>query len=681
MALLSAEKLRSQAARTAAASSAAGAADTGAAAAHTGGGDRGAPPVLNFGVTKAASPDTNPASTRVRARLASEPLALYDPRTGSMTHPDSDSESEQGSDSGSGSGSGSASASASASAEWAMRGSDSETRTSTPSGPDRGRQPHRHVPAAQRDRVPRARGDTSPRRDHIDQEGREMEGMPSVRPYAETINPLAAPLHGEGEGEGEGGAGTVSVDACSSLGPSSIHREGPLPVAQGSPVTDWPAGEVQVFAVAWRKVKRGVRIDVFGPVVEDGTRPLIGEVPLLPSHFVSSRGVIHRPIVASSGVNRPVRIVGEFFAMFIVVSPIDHDSNTLQTSSRILAPPRSVSLDVGHRGLGRSFHQAPGSAASRPLPAPRARSHPAPCCSYRKAAIRENTLMSFVTAGKLGADWVEFDVQLSRDRQCVIYHDFHILAAVRESATDMHDEIEIAVHDLPLRQLQRCRIHHVPKTGRLFSRFLRRHQEKFVDALYKRVAERDGQAPQRRSSSRSDDAIGSTSSSPVPFSAGSSNRTMTRPKMAHLLEQVPTLHALFQHVPSHVGFNIEIKYPCEDQHRSLRPLAHFELNRYIDDILREVRSCPPSLPTRAPPTALTAPLSAGVRPRGKQAHHLQLLRPRRLHHAASQAAPIPRCAWCSRRYTPRDCGRPSLTSAATRRSPLPHLRRHGHWVP
>lgn len=415
-----------------------------------------------------------------------------------------------------------------------------------------------------------------------------MEGMPSVRPYAETVNPLAAPLHGEGEEQVE-----VAVDDSESVIPATIHREGPLPVAQGSPVIDWPAGEVQVFAVAWRKVKRGIRIDMYGQAGEDGSRPLIGEVPLLPSHFVSSRGVIHRPIVASSGANRPVRIVGEFFAMFIVVSPIDHVQNTLQTSSRILAPPRSVSLDVGHRGLGRSFHQAPGCVAPRPpstMPHQSlTRASPRPRCSYRKAAIRENTLMSFVTAGKLGADWVEFDVQLSKDRQCVIYHDFHILAAVRESASDMHDEIEIAVHELPLRQLQRCRIHHVPKKGRLFSRFLRRHQEKFVDALYKRVAERDGQAPQRRPSSRSDDGSHSTSSSPVPFSAGSSTRTGTRPKMAHLLEQVPTLYALFQHVPSHVGFNIEIKYPCEDQHRSLRPLAHFELNRYIDDILREVR--------------------------------------------------------------------------------------------
>ena len=71
-----------------------------------------------------------------------------------------------------------------------------------------------------------------------------------------------------------------------------------------------------------------------------------------------------------------------------------------------------MTLDIGHRGLGRSFKQVSG---------------------VRKSAIRENTLMSFVAAGRMGADYIEFDTQLSKDREVVIYHDFHIAAFVGAS--------------------------------------------------------------------------------------------------------------------------------------------------------------------------------------------------------------------------------------------------------
>ena len=36
--------------------------------------------------------------------------------------------------------------------------------------------------------------------------------------------------------------------------------------------------------------------------------------------------------------------------------------------------------------------------------------------------MRENTIMSFTTAGKAGAEYVELDVMLTKDRQAVIFH-------------------------------------------------------------------------------------------------------------------------------------------------------------------------------------------------------------------------------------------------------------------
>ena len=54
---------------------------------------------------------------------------------------------------------------------------------------------------------------------------------------------------------------------------------------------------------------------------------------------------------------------------------------------------RNSTLDVGHRGLGKSEHS-----------------------EYRLSAIRENSLMSFIVAGRLGADFIEFDVLLTQVR-------------------------------------------------------------------------------------------------------------------------------------------------------------------------------------------------------------------------------------------------------------------------
>jgi glycerophosphodiester phosphodiesterase len=56
--------------------------------------------------------------------------------------------------------------------------------------------------------------------------------------------------------------------------------------------------------------------------------------------------------------------------------------------------------------------------------------------------LGENTVESFISAAKLGASFVEFDVQVTRDLQAVAFHDF----SLSESGTD------VAVHDLTLDQ-------------------------------------------------------------------------------------------------------------------------------------------------------------------------------------------------------------------------------------
>ncbi|VIP00089.1 Hypothetical 90.8 kDa protein T05H10.7 in chromosome II, putative [Brugia malayi] len=88
---------------------------------------------------------------------------------------------------------------------------------------------------------------------------------------------------------------------------------------------------------------------------------------------------------------------------------------------------------------------------------------------WKKQQHLENIIHSLNTAVKHGADYVEFDVQLSKDKIAVIFHDFHVLVTVAKrripcleiqplkASNDYH---EIAVKDLKLKQLQLLRLEH-----------------------------------------------------------------------------------------------------------------------------------------------------------------------------------------------------------------------------
>lgn len=84
----------------------------------------------------------------------------------------------------------------------------------------------------------------------------------------------------------------------------------------------------------------------------------------------------------------------------------------------------------------------------------------------RFATARENTIHSLNKASQKGADFVEFDVQLTKDKIPIIFHDFHVLVSVAqrsdlnsqssklEKITAIDNFHEIAIKDLRLRQLR-----------------------------------------------------------------------------------------------------------------------------------------------------------------------------------------------------------------------------------
>jgi len=263
------------------------------------------------------------------------------------------------------------------------------------------------------------------------------------------------------------------------------------------------------------------------------------------------QGDLSVPIVAADTLD----LIGTINFNFLVITPFKHPNMAISEDQTYW---RSTSTMVfGHRGLGKNM------------------------ASKTSLQLGENTIQSFITAANLGASYVEFDVQLTKDHVPVIYHDF----LVSETGAD------VPVHSLTLEQF----LHANEGTPRNRSR-----------------------DPTRTPNGDSNDNSGSNGSSgderPIfrpqrSYSLGGANMDHgpdMRERMKHTRDfktkgfkgnvrgefiQSPfaTLEEMFLKIPQDVGFNIEMKYPMlfETELEGMDSYA-VELNSYVDTILRLV---------------------------------------------------------------------------------------------
>ena len=80
---------------------------------------------------------------------------------------------------------------------------------------------------------------------------------------------------------------------------------------------------------------------------------------------------------------------------------------------------------------------------------------------FRCSHLRENTISSLKNAYSHGADMVEFDVQLSKDKIPVIYHDFELCTTSLAKDGQQGELIPMQLKNLTLKQLRGLKIHHV----------------------------------------------------------------------------------------------------------------------------------------------------------------------------------------------------------------------------
>ncbi|XP_028127733.1 glycerophosphocholine phosphodiesterase GPCPD1 [Diabrotica virgifera virgifera] len=224
---------------------------------------------------------------------------------------------------------------------------------------------------------------------------------------------------------------------------------------------------------------------------------------LLPSVLQGSEGNYVLPVTSTK--HRPL---GEIRIGYLVIGPMPNFKCDMFISyARHWKKTRS-GLDVGHRGSGSSFKTKVQNCAE----------------------VRENTIASLKNAIEHGADFVEFDVQLSKDLVPIIYHDFHVCISMkRKKELAETDMLEIPLKELTLDQLRLLKVYHLTegksKNQRFFDEELDDHQ---------------------------------------PF---------------------PTLQQCLETLDSHTGFNIEIKWTMQLNDGSYELYHPTDLNLYLDTIL------------------------------------------------------------------------------------------------
>ena len=327
--------------------------------------------------------------------------------------------------------------------------------------------------------------------------------------------------------------------------------------AQGEPtVIDLPVHEnisTEPIAFTTKDARKVQLLFDIVPTYSGNQKNKIGRGAALLSHVrptigakrMSLQGDVRVPIMAVS----TLEIIGTVNFNFLVITPFAHASMEV-TSAQTYWRKMSSTMVIGHRGLGKNM------------------------TSSRSLQLGENTVPSFIAAANLGASYVEFDVQLTKDHIPVIYHDF----LVSETGFDA------PVHTLTLEQF----LHINPDVGR-----------EAAKAVMELPARRRGASPGggRGRSVRS-------MSMDLQKEEKNTKRALDE-RMKHTRDfkargfkansrgnfiQAPfaTLEDLFRQLPPAVGFNIEMKYPMlhESEEHEMDTYA-VELNSFCDTVLEK----------------------------------------------------------------------------------------------
>ncbi|PRW21071.1 glycerophosphodiesterase GDE1 isoform A [Chlorella sorokiniana] len=302
------------------------------------------------------------------------------------------------------------------------------------------------------------------------------------------------------------------------------------------------------------------RVDVLSR--RDGS--LLARCFVEPQTLQALEGTIRAALVTPD-----LRHAGAFHATFLVVSHLPHPANNLGNLQRTRWVPGGNTLDIGHRGSGASKVQGHN--------------------------VRENTLLSFQKAALNHSEFIEFDVHVTADGECVVFHDF--LVPLRLGT----EVVRLPISALTADQLK----------SPDFTQWMLSPNE---DATNKDALDEEKQRRRhalRRNLSSAEDMFRSifkpqfqgaaACQPPLPPPPGSSSSSesgstgggaaASDPGVAaarwFLTDRIATLREAFRRTPKWLGFNIELKYPTTIEVAAMRAVW-WSRNHFVDAVLKVV---------------------------------------------------------------------------------------------
>ncbi|KAI1471957.1 glycerophosphodiester phosphodiesterase GDE1 [Daldinia caldariorum] len=264
--------------------------------------------------------------------------------------------------------------------------------------------------------------------------------------------------------------------------------------------------------------------------------------PSLGTKRMNLQGDVCVPILGAN-----LEVIGAVNFNFLIITPFSHPNmeiNSHQTYWKKL----SSTMVFGHRGLGKNFLE------------------------NKSLQLGENTVSSFIAAANLGAHYVEFDVQLTKDHVPVIYHDF----LVSETG------IDAPVHTLTLEQFLHINNESQPRSGK-------ESPDKNGDNTNGNGAKDPG-TRQRSLSVDLAKGVKNNLDERMKYTLNFKKKGYKANTRGNFV-QAPfaTLEELFKKIPENVGFNIEMKYPMllESEKEDMDTYA-IELNSFCDTVLNKV---------------------------------------------------------------------------------------------
>lgn len=270
--------------------------------------------------------------------------------------------------------------------------------------------------------------------------------------------------------------------------------------------------------------------------------------PSLGSKRISLQGDVSVPVIAAGTLD----VIGTVNFNFLIITPFSHPNMKIDENQTYWKSMASTMV-IGHRGLGKNMP------------------------SYNSLQLGENTISSFIAAANLGASYVEFDVQLTKDHVPVIYHDF----LVSETGVDA------PVHTLTLEQFLHVSRAQTPEASRPTSPERR-------DNGSAGAKTHSTQKPQYRHRSYSmgghEDSRATDMNERMKHTRDFKQKGFKGNSRGRFIQEpFTTLEEMFKKLPESVGFNIEMKYPMlfESEEQEMDTYA-VELNSFVDTVLTKV---------------------------------------------------------------------------------------------